>query len=78
MVVTIVECKSQGREWISNHKTNDKHEAIRRAIKKHFGTRAGFFRDNGINSGIYGQIGHSVGNNCSTMDTGRVRIDIKE
>lgn len=82
LTITIRECKLNGKVWgPTNHKTDDINTAIRRAIDKHFGKLHGFYIDHGLtvnpDSTQYGQIGHSIGNNSSSMDTGRIRIDIE-
>lgn len=82
ITIKIRECRIGGQIWGSTtHRTDDADEAIRRSINKHFGKKYGFYIDNGLTDNSadtrYGQIGHYLPSaNCSTMDTGRVRIDI--
>lgn len=83
ITITIRECKTNGRTWTSAHRTTDVDLAVRRAISKHWSAKHGFYGDHGLNQGLdrnttrYGQIGHPVSTGGSTMDTGRVRIDIE-
>lgn len=77
--VTIHFTYGDNKDLVSRHRTNDDQEATERAIKKHFGSRASFFKDNGISTATttYGQIGHYVElAGCYSMDTGRVWIEI--
>lgn len=76
--VSISECKTNGRSWTHTARTNDEKVAIERAVKKHFGRNAWFWRDNGlVNLGMYGQIAVPVkGDNGSTCVTGRVNISV--
>lgn len=77
MQVTIQLCYGEHTTWTSSHQTDDRHTALERAIAKHFGKGKGFYRDSGLSSADawYGQIGHRLkGQNCSSMDTGRVCV----
>lgn len=81
ITVTITECYGDRRTTTLKARTDDLSEAVARAIRKGYGTRARFYRDNGISVGSdaltgtqYGQIGHSIGNRTASMDTGRVSI----
>jgi len=78
--VTIQYCYGDHRKLVSTHRTDSDEVAIERAIAKHFGKRAGFYRDNGISTATvqFGQIGHySKSEGCSVMDTGRVSISVE-
>ena len=65
----------------NNFETTD--EMIERAVKKCYGKRCFFFRDNGLSQGYYGQIFESLRptkNNSqpgNSSVTGRIRIDIE-
>jgi len=65
----------------TNFETFD--EIIERAVKKCYGKKCFFFRDNGITGGYYGQIFESLRptkNNSqpgNSSVTGRIRIDIE-
>lgn len=76
--VTIRECKIDGRTWTHHARTNDRWDAIDRAIARHFGKAASFHRDLGITHGLYGQVARYVPKaNASTTLTGRVRIEVE-
>jgi hypothetical protein len=83
ITITITECRTNGRVWESAHKTDDPDRAVSLAIARHWGRRAGFYPDRGLNRNVdldhtrYGQIGHLFDIGQATMDTGRVRIDIE-
>jgi len=82
ITITIREVSGARRVWgPSTHRQETISDAIGVAVRKHFGKKHGFFIDSGLtnypDSTRYGQVGHSVGNG-SSMDTGRVRIDIEE
>lgn len=77
--VTIQYCYGEHKTIVSHHRTDDDDAAIESAIRKHYGKRAQFFRDNGIctTSTQYGQIGHYVDRiGAASMDTGRVSIQV--
>lgn len=77
MQVTITLCYGEHTTFSSSHKTDDNEIALQRAIEKHFGKGKGFYMDNGISTrdSWYGQIGHKLkGQNCASMDTGRVSV----
>jgi len=64
---------------VSRHRTTDTHEAISRAIVKHYGSTSYLWRDSGLTTGIYGQIVRPIGkpgDRSYTCVTGRIRIDI--
>ena len=75
--VTITECGGNHRTWTSRHRTTDERTARRRAIRKVWGQRAGFWQDSGLPYG-YGQIIEPGGQNSSRCLTGRVWISIEE
>jgi len=82
--ITIHECKTNGRCWTSQHRTDDARQAMTLAIAKFWGKRASFWRDNGISQGAgdpsrgteYGQIGEPIKGNpgCNNMITGRISV----
>lgn len=81
IIVTITECYGERKTSILRARTDNLYVAISRAIRKAYGARKYFCRDNGISIGNdalsgsqYGQIGHSVGNWTTSLDTGRVCI----
>ncbi len=76
--VTISECKAGGKSWTHTARTDDDQTAIARTIKRHFGRKAWFWRDNGLkNQGMYGQIAEPIpGHNASNCVTGRVSISV--
>lgn len=85
MNITIRECGGDYRVWTYAPKDKTvsgltEAEVVDLAVKKFFGKRAFFWRDNGLrDQGIFGQICEPLpaklggGNTCLT---GRVRIDI--
>lgn len=75
--VRIRECKTNGREWTHNARTDDHDIAIGRTIKKHWGTRAFFWQDSGLQKG-YGQITKTTTNGINRSVTGRIRITTEE
>lgn len=81
LTVTIKECSGEYREWTTRHKTESEAKAIVLAVRKQFGSRAGFYESSGLRTtnAKYGQIGHPVANvvGLSVMDTGRVSIRIE-
>lgn len=74
ITVTIRECKRDGQVWTHRARTSDEQTAINRAIRRHFGARAGFWADSGLGPD-YGQIVEPAGVSSSSCVTGRVRID---
>ncbi len=75
--VCITEMHENGREWTSRH-IGDDAQALARAIKKHWGPKAFFWRDSSLKFGVYGQICEpsdmTGGNNCVTS---KVCIEIE-
>ena len=78
--VKIKQCYGNYAEWVSNHRTDCNSEAIKRAIKKHFGSGAAFYRDHELSGdGVdYGQVGYSIGGGVHSMHTGRVSVVVVE
>jgi len=85
MNIKIRECGGDYREWVYNPTKKtvfglSEEEIADLAVKKFFGRKAFFWRDNGLRDcGLFGQVCEPVskkwggGNTCLT---GRVRIDI--
>ena len=81
IIITITECYGERKTSILRARTESLDVAINRAIRKAYGAKKYFCRDNSIsigndalNGSQYGQIGHSVGNETTSLDTGRVCI----
>lgn len=81
ITITITECKSGGQTWTSSHRAEDTWQAVERAVRKVWGRRAAFVRDNGLSVGRtpadgtqYGQIGVDARGGGQDLITGRVKI----
>lgn len=77
--IEILKCVSGGQKLVTFHRTNDRAEALQRALRLNFGKRAQFVRDHGLGGDgvMYGQIGVPVRGqpHVLNMVTGRVRIE---
>lgn len=80
LTVTITECYGDRRTHTSSHPTDSVDRAISLAVEKAYGRGRFFVRDSGLRDcGMFGQIGHHVDSqrNLTSIDTGRVRIDVE-
>jgi hypothetical protein len=80
--VTIRECRDNGSQWTSQHRSESDEEAFAKALRKHWGTRASFFLNHGlsrqIEGGCYGQVMRWLDTSQYSSITGRVRIDFEK
>ena len=74
MTTVTIRNLSNGSEYTSRHRTDDEHEALRRAITKHWGRRAFWHADSGL-GWHYGQVFEPCGTAQASSRTPRCRVD---
>lgn len=75
LLVTISQCGGSYQSWEHRARTTDRFEAIKRAVRRHFGRGAYWCPDSGLPG--YGQIGVAADINTTRLITGRLRIDVE-
>ena len=77
ITVKIRTLNTEPTEWLSQHRTNDPAEAIQRAVRRHFGSRAHWNNDSSISGQTrwYGQVGYPLRYGGQTLDP-RVLVDL--
>lgn len=76
MTITITTCDSKRTVLTSTHRTRLLSEAIKRAVHRHWGNRAFFWRDDSLTHGLYGQIMEPLPTGGNTARTNRIRIEV--
>ena len=64
------------RVWSHRTRAKDRHEAISRCVKRHWGKRATWQPDSGLAD--YGQVFRAVSAGQYTSVTARCRVDVRE
>lgn len=78
LTVTFTPCNGSDQKWTSQHRTDDRDEAMQRALQKHWGKSAEFFHDAGlVNTGTFGQVVKYTGKGSYTSVTSRLRVRIE-